>query len=544
MQSTVAEVLVQYLKEAGVRHIFGVSGHSIFDITDALYREPAIQFVPAQIELSAAYMADAYARATRSLGVCLASAGAGATNLLTGVAQAFKESSPVMVLCSDVDREYAGKGPSSWHEVPQEELFAPITKMSRTVRSAEDLLEVLVSAHRLSMEGRRGPVYVGIPRDLQTEEIEVPSPPWVPPAPDRPKADAELIHQAAEMLAGAKAPTIILGGGTRWSGAEEAARGVAELLQAPFGTTPSHKGLISEAHPLSLGVLGFGAFSFANRACLESDVVLAVGTTFSEASTLGYGDAVIPRGCRIIHVDIDPAQIGRIYSAEVGIVADARTALEQLAAELRRTDVQRNGPSARLSRIAAEKSGWQEEISSSPQVDRPITQSALYRALMRAIPEDTRVVGEGGTRELLAHFLATAPTHQSGDFRAIGHGLASAIALKYAEPERPVVDVAGDGAFMMELQELATAARDRLPLVVVVVHNDAYGNMKRDQIRHYGGRVIGTDLHVPDLSALAAAFGVSSERVERVSELEGAIRRALAVDGPAVLDVICPIEGI
>ncbi|MBI4489619.1 MAG: thiamine pyrophosphate-binding protein, partial [Deltaproteobacteria bacterium] len=300
MKIPVAQVLIRYLKEIGTRYIFGVSGHSVFDITDALYGEPEIKYIPAQHELSAAYMADGYARGTRMLGVCLASSGAGATNLLTGIAQACKESSPVIALAADVSRRLGGKGASSWHEIPQEEIFKPITKMSLTLKRGEDILDVLNTVIREATTGRKGPVYLGIPRDLQREEVEVPSPPWAAPFSDANEIDSLLIKKAAEELSLAALPTIITGGGVYWSQGEEELKELAELLFAPFGTTPSHKGLISEDHPLSLGVLGTGAFSFANRVCLESDLILAVGTTFSEALTLGYGNRVIPKGVKII----------------------------------------------------------------------------------------------------------------------------------------------------------------------------------------------------------------------------------------------------
>ena len=220
-----------------------------------------------------------------------------------------------------------------------------------------------------------------------------------------------------------------------WSHSEAEAQRVAEQLQAPFGTTPSHKGLISEEHPLALGVLGFGSFPFANGVCQESDVILAVGTTMSEALTAGYGNRVIPAGAKLIHIDLDPAELGKSYAADVGIVGDARQALTEIRARL---------------------------------------------------------------------------------------------------PTQPNAAAAAR----------ATATRVGLPFVILVVHNDAYGNMKRDQIRHYGGRVIGTELNVPDLVQLGGAFGAYAERVERPAELPDAMRRAFAANKTALLDVICPIEGI
>jgi len=543
MKMTVSEVLVRYLKQAGVRYIFGVSGHSIFDLTDAIYVEPDIDFVPGQIEISAAYMANAYSRATRRLGVCLASAGAGATNLVTGVAQAYKESCPVLAISSDVDSKLAGKGASSWHEVPQEDLFRPITKRSLTLRRPDDILELLTEALREATSPRTGPVYVGIPRDFQIEEVEVPNPPWDIPDVTIPAASPDLIRRGAEALAAASAPTLILGGGVHWANAAGEAQRLAERLQAPFGTSPSHKGLVSEEHPLALGVLGFGAFPFANAVCQESDVVLAVGTTLSEALTLGYGDRVIPAGARLIHVDLDPTEIGKSYQPHLGIVGDAKEVLTDLLTHL--PERPNSAAAARARRIGDEKTAWAAELARrGSSTEGPINQWHIFNALSEAMPPDTMVVVEGGTGEAYARLVGRAPVFGGGDFRPIGHGIATAIGVKHGFPSTPVACVSGDGAFMMEMQELATATRTGWPFVFLVVHNGAYGNMKRDQIRHYGGRVIGTELNVPDLCTLGSAFGAHVERIEQPAHLVDAISTAFSANKTALLDVVCPIEGI
>jgi acetolactate synthase-1/2/3 large subunit len=542
MKSSVARFIVEFFKEAGVRHIFGVSGHSVFDITDALYGDPEIRFVPAMHEGPAAYMAAAYAKAKRSLGVCLASSGAGATNLLTGIAYAYKESIPLIALSSDVRTREAGKGASSWHEIPQREMFAPVTKMSVTLKG-ENVLDSLREAFRQATTGRMGPVYIGVPRDVQTLEVELPEPPWLPQPPPPPAPDAAAVERAAKELNEAAAPVIIAGGGVYWARAEAELKELAEILGAPVATTPSHKGLVSEEHPLSLGVLGFGAFPFAGAFCLESDLVLAVGATFSEALTLGYGSKVIPEGARIVQVDTDRSEIGKIYPVRHAVVGDAKTVLSELIERLKRSERRKN--SARLERLAREKRAWREKLESHNYgAEGPIDQWHVYRALMEVMPEKTIVVGAGGTTEMVRRFIAPAYVFHSGDFRAIGAGLATSIGLALAFPGRPVACVTGDGSFMFETQEMAAAAAWKLPISIIVVRNSAYGNMKRDQIRHWGGRVIGTDLNLPDLCALAAAYGVEAQRVKRPSELAPAIKRSLALGKPSLLDVVCPIEGI
>ena len=542
MKLSVARLIVQFLKEAGVRHIFGLSGHSVFDITDALYGDPEIRFVQAMHECPAAYMAAAYAKAKRGLGVCLASAGAGATNLLTGIAYAHKESIPLIALSSDVRSREAGKGASSWHEIPQREMFEPVTKMSVTLK-AESALDSLREAVRQATTGRKGPVYIGVPRDVQTLEVELPEPPWLPKPPPPLAPDGAAVERVAEELNKSAAPVIIAGGGVYWARAEAELKELAELLGAPFATTPSHKGLLSEEHPLSLGVLGFGAFPFAGGFSLESDLVLAVGATFSEALTLGYGNKVIPEGARIVQVDNDRNEIGKIYPVRHGVVGDARTVLGELIVRLKRSERRKN--TAQLERLAREKRAWRDKLESHAYgAEGPIDQWHVYRALKEVMPEDTIVVGAGGTTELVRRFIATSYAYHSGDFRAIGAGLSISIGLGLAFPGRPVACVTGDGSFMLETQELATAAAWNLPISIIVVRNSAYGNMKRDQIRHWGGRVIGTELRLPDLCALAAAYGVEARKVERPAELPPAIKRSLALGRPSLIDVVCPIEGI
>jgi len=542
MRSSVARFIVRFLKEAGVRHIFGVSGHSVFDITDALYGDPEIHFVQAMHECPAAYMAAAYAKAKRSLGVCLASSGAGATNLLTGIAYAYKESIPLVALSSDVRSREAGKGASSWHEIPQREMFEPVTKMSVTLK-VESALDSLREAFRQATTGRKGPVYIGVPRDVQNLEVELPEPPWLPQPPPPPAPDGAAIERAAEELNKAVAPVIIAGGGVYWARAEEELKELAEILGAPFATTPSHKGLLSEEHPLSLGVLGFGAFPFAGAFSLDSDLVLAVGATFSEALTLGYGNKVIPEGAKIIQVDNDRDEIGKIYPVRHGVVGDAKIVLRELINRLKRSERRKN--TARLERLAGEKHAWREKLGSHVySTEGPIDQWHIYRALKEVMGKETIVVGAGGTTELVRRFIAPSYAYHSGDFRAIGAGLSTSIGLALAFSGRPVACVTGDGSFMLETQELAAAAAWNLPISIIVIRNGAYGNMKRDQIRHWGGRVIGTDLRLPDLCALAAAYGVDAQRVERPPELPPAIKRSLALGRPSLIDVICPIEGI
>jgi sulfoacetaldehyde acetyltransferase len=279
-----------------------------------------------------------------------------------------------------------------------------------------------------------------------------------------------------------------------------------------------------------------------NALCQKSDLILAVGTTFSEAMTLGYGDHVIPAGARIIQIDIDPREIGKIYPVHTKIAGDAKKTLRELIDQLKKIGIQKAKPSSRIETLGKEKKTWREEVAKRGSASNGrINVWHLCHALHSIQDDDTLIVGAGGTG---GRFVANSKIHHSGDFRAIGNALTTAIGLKFALPSKQVVCVSGDGSFMLEMQEIGTAVAQHLPMVILVVNNGAYGNMKRDQIKHWGGRVIGTDLYLPDLCAIGAAFGANAERVEKPSDIVPAIQRGMAAGKPALLDVICPIEGI
>jgi acetolactate synthase-1/2/3 large subunit len=540
LATTVAELLVHSLRQLGVRHVFGLTGHSIFQVTDALYREPGIDFVPTQSEMAAAYMAEGYARAGRQLGVCLVSAGPGVTNMLGGVAHALKECTPLLALSSDVATDVAGK-PSNWHEVGQAEMLAPITKRSVTLRRLEDLPAELAAAVATARDGRNGPVFLGIPSDF----LSAPSPAAAggegitSPSTSLP---LPLAGEGIALLRQAQRPIVIAGESVYWAGAEREAVALAEALSAPFGTPYSQKGLLDEDHPLCLGVIGSGAPPYANQFCLESDLVVGLGTSFGEGLTLGYGHRVIPEGARILHVDADASQLGRVYPADVALTGDVRAIAQGLLDGLHGFQP---APEAmeRAAWLAEAKAAWREQIAAQAAKDGPIDYWIIQAALREAIDDDAIVIG-AVTELMLQRFVARSKIFHTGDFRAIGHGLATAIGVQLACPDERLVCLSGDGSFMMELPELATLARHNLPIPLVVVHNNAYGSMKLHQQRQFEGRFVGTDLHTPDFGKVAEAFGIAVRRVESRHDLAPAIREAVALRRPVLLDVACPIEGL
>lgn len=541
MQMSGADVIVEYLKAEGVSHVFGVVGSSILDLMDALARSPEIRYVQTQHEQAAAYMADGYARVTGRPGVCVATVGPGATNLLGGVAQAYHESSPVIALCGEVHTLHYGKGASNFHEIEQSLIYKPVTKLAVRLERPDRIVEILSKAFRVATSGRKGPVYVGLPRDVQKTRIAAPE----IPSPTRLKAqgvvrgDAAQIRAAVEALLSASRPVLLAGGGLRWARGRDAMIALAEHLGIPIAIT--HKGLIPEDHPLCTGIIGTTGCPVAAETVQGSDLILAFGCTFSQVATGSYGSKIIPEKARIIHVDVDPNEIGKNYPVELGIAGDARAVLEDMLAVLAERGHAPRAVSERRAEIAALREQWERSLQAAATSDRvPITRLRMLRDLRAVLDRDAIVAAESGATHgwFTYGFPCYEPILEPGDYSIMGSAVCMAMAAKIAHPERQVVSVTGDGAMMMVVGEIATAVANDIPIVIVIPHNGVYGNMLRKQHEHFDDRFIGTKLYVPDLAQVARALGAHGERVERPAELIPAYRRALASRAPALVDVV------
>jgi acetolactate synthase-1/2/3 large subunit len=533
-EPSVAETVVEYLSARNVRHIFGVLAHTSFALGDAIAKRPHLRFVQAQHEGGAGNMALGYARATRKPAVCLVSAGGGATNIVTPVAQAHKESVPLFVISSYIGTASAAKGAwSSWHGMEHVRLFQPITKQSVKLERAEELGLVLDSLFCQTVRGRHGPVFLCIPADLQSANL--PEPLTFLEMPDiAPSIDSRSAEMAVDLLLKAAAPVVLVGTGVDWSGAQKEVQELAELLSAPVVTSYTAKGVFPDNHPLALGCLGAGGRPYARKFFVESDLILALGTTFSEGTTLGFGQKVIPAKAKIIQIDIDPEELGRNYPTHLSMQADIKTALRTM---IERIKSQRS-PAATENRWIQEirdaKQAWQnDQASTEPRM----TKDFVLKTLNEMLTGKEIFTTAGMTGDLLRNIDARSAVIHAGEFRAIGTAFATSLGVKLGKPEARVVCVTGDGSFMMEQQELATARLHNIPILVIVLRNNAYGGMKRDQIEHYGGRVIGTDLFVPDLARLAELFGAKGLTITRPEEIKPLLRKALESDDLVVVDV-------
>ncbi|MDP6560316.1 MAG: thiamine pyrophosphate-binding protein, partial [Candidatus Binatia bacterium] len=385
---------------------------------------------------------------------------------------------------------------------------------------------------------RPGPVYLGLPTDLQGASIQsdAPLPSWSQPS--SPSMDPESLERTAEALILSRAPVMLIGTGVYWAGAEREVQELAELLNIPVATSYTAKGLFPDHHPLALGCLGSGGRSYARENYSKADLILALGTTFSEGTMLSFEYKLIPRSAKIIHIDIDPQELGRNFAQYQSVQSDAKVALQSLLGTIKNR-VPSCGSSttkARAQEIENKKKAWRQEQETSGEPGK-ITKPNVYRTLSD-LSTDTHVfVTAGVTGSLLTHIDARQPVIHAGEFRAIGTALATALGAKLGQPDKRVVCVTGDGSFLMEQQELATARLHNIPILVVVLRNNAYGGMKRDQIKHYNGRVMGTDLFIPDLHDLAGLYGAQGEKVAKAQDLRPVLEKHMSSDELVVVDV-------
>jgi acetolactate synthase-1/2/3 large subunit len=532
LRRTGGEWVVEVLRAEGVRHVFGIPGVHNLAIYDALIRQSAITHVLARHEQGAAFMADGYARASGRPGVVVVTTGPGATNALTPLAEAYQGSIPVVVIMSDVATGLVGRDLGALHEVPNQiECFRPVCRMAEALTAGAEIAPTLAGAFALLRAGRPGPIAISIPNDLLTGDVE-----GVPPpagAGRRPPCHVREIERAAGLLAAARRPLVIAGGGVVAAGAEAELAALARRLGAPVVTTVMGRGALSEEDPLWLGVLPNSRTT--EEPLGAADVVLAVGCRFAVRSTQGLLLNLRFRPEQtLIHLDLDPTVIGRVYAPTLGIVGDARDGLARLVEALGRGTPADDWDRARLAALREAR---------SPRYG-PET-AALVDGLRRALPREAIVVSDqtGVNYWMEWHFPVLAPRtflYPVGS-ATLGYGLPAALGAQLACPGRPVVAVVGDGGLMFAVGELATAVKYRLPVVILVVNDDRYGAIKWLQERMFKqwGEA---DLTNPDFPALAHAFGCRGERVAAPDAVGGALARALDADGPTVLELRLTVD--
>ena len=534
---TGAEAIVRSLEREGIEMVFGIPGLHNMPIFDTLYRHPRIMHTVVRHEQGAAFMADGYVRASGRVAAVLSLPGPGVTNAYTALAEAYSDSSPVLLLATQVNRQDINQNKGLLHELTHQfEILDPVMKWSERITAANEISDVVHQAMVQLRNGRPRPVQIEIPRDVQLEIVDWPDEASdMPPAQrERVSAPAEIVELAAAALRDAERPLIYAGGGVVSSEASGVLVRLAERLGAPVLTTGMGAGGIPGDHPLACGVAWIAAADIRPLVA-TCDAFLAVGTRFNEAMTHSWGLDLPPLTIRI---DIDPDEISRNLPMKYKLVGDVRASL--LAIEERLTDwgVDRYGRAA--PGMAAAQHAFRKEL------ERKVGSTIPWMEVLRStLPRDAIISADMSL--FWADMLGSFPIYEPRtmlfpwNYGTLGFGLPEALGAKAALPERPVISIMGDGAFLFTGMELATAVQYRLNVPILVPNNNAYGMIKTQQRDQYDEQYIAVDLHNPDFVELAHAFGAYGERVTTPEALGVALSKALTADRPTVIEIPWPV---
>ncbi|MEM3399742.1 MAG: biosynthetic-type acetolactate synthase large subunit [Candidatus Micrarchaeia archaeon] len=544
MKMSGAKALVECLKKEKVKHIFGYPGGAIMPVYDELYKDKSITHILTRHEQGAAHAAEGYAKASGEVGVAMSTSGPGGTNLITGIADAYMDSVPIVAFSGQVVTPQIGN--DAFQEADMFGLTMPMTKHNFKVTDPKELVHTVRSAFYIARTGRPGPVHVDLPKDIQTAEIEFDYPKEINLRGYSIKIEPHplQISRAVDMLLAAEKPLLLAGGGTIIANASDEVVALAEMLLIPVVTTTMAKGIIPETHPLSLGVGGMHGRKISNYALVNCDLLLAVGTRFSDRLTFDL--RYFAPNAKIIHIDIDSAEIGKNVNVDLPIVGDAKKALSAIIREVKK----------RKAKICENE--WRQTVAKLKEMcecsiaydEVPIKPQRVIYELNKNMPENTIFVTEVGQNQMWAsHFLKVKkPRHYitSGGLGTMGFGLPASIGAKAARPDQPVLDIGGDGSVLMVIQELATSVEENLPIIVCILNNNWLGMVKQWQKLFMEKRYSETHLgKMPDFVKLAHAFHCDGERVSRPGELKGALQRALKSDVTYIIDVaIDPEEDV
>jgi acetolactate synthase I/II/III large subunit len=549
-EMSAGRAIVEVLKAEGVKAVYGIPGGHVLPIYDGLYDAPEISHFLVRHEQAAASMAAAYAQLTGEAAVCLVTAGPGATNLVTNVAEAFVGALPMVILAGRGATATTLRGASQ--EVDTELVFRPVTKWAKRIDRADLIADALHEAFAVARNGKPGPVYLDLPRDILLEKVKFVR--YVPAGPRASvRGEPEKVRTAAALLLQAKQPLIIAGGGTIASGAAAELQALAEALAAPVVTTLAGRGAIDDDHPLSVGGLGAHRNPLSKRLLAEADVILSLGARFEEMETNWRAGFVPSASARVVQVDIDPREIGRSVPAHLAVIGDIRAVLEEMidvVGEFRPAGEHNARLNGAIKGFAAELKRLDGEIAElATSSETPIHPLRVIRAVRKALPREATVaIDVGCLAQHMVGSLPAFPVHLPrslivpSSFYGMGFAGSALPVARQVYPDRPAVGFIGDGSFQMMLHVLPVAAEYRLGVTWCVLNDRALGSIRDIQEFGMGNRIIDTDFKVqPDFAKIAEACGCHGEQITDPGDVDAAIARALAAneDGvPAVLDFI------
>lgn len=534
MQLNGSDIIMECLLEQGVDTVFGYPGGAVLNIYDALYKySDKIRHIETAHEQGAAHAADGYARATGRVGVCIATSGPGATNLVTGIATAYMDSVPVVAITGNVTRNLLGL--DSFQEVDITGVTMPITKHNYIVKDVNQLADTIREAFRLANEGRKGPVLVDIPKDISAQLCE-----YTPKTPEAPKVfplpQEFRFEKALELLKKSERPFLYTGGGVISSGAAEEVAKLAEKLDAPVASSLMCQGGFDQTNERYMGMLGMHGTKTAALALQNCDLFVAVGTRFSDRVTCNAD--LFARHCPVIQIDIDPAEFNKNIEVDVKLKGDAKAIVQELLNRLSQKEHKN---------WMADIARWQAEypLVQLPGQEGTVTPQQVLETLDRLTDGKAILATEVGQHQMWAaqfyQFRSPRQFISSGGLGTMGFGLGAALGAQVGLPEKQVVNIAGDGSFHMNCNELSTLSKYGIPVIELIFNNQVLGMVRQWQKLFYGGRFSQTTLEKKtNYELLAEAFGVKALTISRPEEVEPALKEALATEGPVLIN--CHID--
>lgn len=528
MQLNGSQIVIECLKEQGVDTVFGYPGGAILNIYDELYKHPEIHHILTSHEQGASHAADGYARATGRVGVCMATSGPGATNLVTGIATAYMDSVPIVAITANVGTSYLGK--DSFQEVDITGITTPITKYSSIVKDVTRLADTIRRAFAIAKSGRPGPVLVDIPKDITAAVCD-----FERKEPENPELDRNInkkdLARAVELINASKRPYLFVGGGAAISGAQKEVIELAHRIQAPVCDTLMGKGTFPGTDDQYMGMLGMHGTKGANLLTSECDLLIVLGARFSDRDV--GSPKTFAKQAKILQIDVDPAEVNKNVVVDASVSGDMKTVLDELLPEIR----EKSNPQ------------WTEEMHRKQKLvndyvpeDR-LTAQFVIRKIYEITKGQAIICTDVGQHQMWAaqYYKYTEPRTliTSGGLGTMGYGLGAAIGAKCGRPDKTVINIAGDGCFRMNMNEIATAARSGIPVIEVVINNHVLGMVRQWQNLFYGQRYSNTILDDKvDFVKVAEALGAEGVRITKAEEFAPALEKAIADQKPVVLDCV------
>ncbi len=535
------QAAVQCLKKEQVRHVFGLIGSATMEMFDALYHEKKIKFIGVRDERTGAHMADGYARASNKPGVILAGQnGPGATNLVTGIAQAAAAFSPVVSIAGSYSTK--DKIQDAFQGLDQQSLFKPITKKTWTISDKKKIPKIFCDAFNLAMSPRRGPVQINLPRNILSEKTKY----NIDQTKKSYKSESFLkaknndIKKVAKIILKSAKPVIIAGGGIKYTAKYREVTKLAELLNIPITTAAGHGDAVPFNHKLNAGQMGPRGNPIASKLVKEADVIIALGTRLGFNSTF-YSYENINKNAKIIQVELEKKMLGRYFPISVGICADAATTTNQIYQEIKKQKTKLNIKEWTNNFLIERKTYLNNRDSGKTLYKFPIQPSGLFKQLRKVLPKNSAITLDAGTLCLQAtdalEYYNPPSLFTPLDFGLVGFSFACGLGVKVARPDKTVVSLIGDGGFGMTISELSTAVQYKINTITIVMNNNSWGAEKAYQRDFFEKKYIGADINSPEFHKVAQLYGAKGFEINRVSELNDALKAALKCNKPAVINV-------